>query len=85
MSKTAATSANAAPKGAATAPLKRYIVRFQDWTAYRLEVMAANEADAVAKAQDMCTGDLWEADIIDGGQEGFEAFPAPARGKGGVT
>lgn len=84
MSKTAAISASAAPKGAAQAALKRYIVRFQDWTAYRLEVMAATEAEAVAIAQDKCTGDLWEADIIDGGQEGFEAFPAPAARKGGV-
>lgn len=85
MSKTAASSASAAPNGAATAPLKRYIVRFQDWTAYRLEVMAASEEHAVAIAQSKCTGDLWEADIIDGGQEGFEAFPAPAGRMGGVS
>lgn len=84
MSNTAAPSANAAPEGAATA-LKPFVVRFQDWTPYRLTVMASSETQAIEIAQAKSTGDLWEADIIDGGQEHWEAFPAPAAQEGGAS
>lgn len=84
MSTPAKTRANAAPKGAAPAAegLKPFIVRFDDWTAYKLTVLAASEDDAIERAREMCTADLWKADVIDGGQEGWEAFPAPEQ-KGG--
>ncbi len=62
----------------------RYVVRFQDWTAYRLEIEAESAADAIELAQALSTGDLWEAEAIDGGQEGWEAFPVPDGGKKGA-
>jgi len=33
----------------------------------------------------MNTGDLWEAEALDGGQEGWEAFPAARAAEGGAT
>ncbi len=60
-----------------TPQLKRFVVRFQDWTAYRLEVLARDEEHALEIAQAKCTGELWEATAIDGGQENWEAFPLP--------
>ena len=52
-----------------------FVVRFDDWTAYRMQINAYDEQDAVTRAQAMSTGALWEAEAIDGGQEGWEAFP----------
>jgi hypothetical protein len=63
-------------------PLKRFVVRFQDWTSYRLEVDARDADHAIALAQGMSTGDLWEAEAIDGGQEHWEAFPMAEPGAG---
>jgi hypothetical protein len=60
---------------------RRYVVRFQDWTAYRLEVEAESEEHAIELAQALSTGDLWEAEAIDGGQEFWEAFPVPVTAK----
>jgi hypothetical protein len=59
--------------------LKPFTVRFDDWTIFRLEVMAEDEEHAITIAQSKCTGDLWEAEAIDGGQEGWQAFPATPR------
>jgi hypothetical protein len=63
-------------------PLKRFVVRFQDWTSYRLEVDARDADHAIELAQNMSTGDLWEAEAIDGGQEHWEAFPMPEHDAG---
>lgn len=57
--------------------LKPYVVRFDDWTAYRLTVMAHDASHALELAQAMSTDELWQADVLDGGQEHWEAFPAP--------
>jgi hypothetical protein len=61
-----------------------FIVRFDDWTIYQLEVMAESEQHAIELAQAMSTGDLWEAEAIDGGQEGWEAFPTARAAEGGA-
>ena len=58
-----------------TSNLRRYVVRFNDWTAYRLEIEAESPDQAIELAQQLSTGELWEAEAIDGGQEGWEAFP----------
>ena len=63
---------------------KPFIVRFDDWTIFQLEVMAESEDDAIALAQTMSTDELWTlAEALDGGQEGWEAFPAARATKGG--
>jgi len=66
-----------------TSQSRRYVVRFQDWTAYRLVVDAESPEDAIELAQALSTIDLWEAEAIDGGQENWEAFPL-AQAKAGA-
>lgn len=63
--------------------LQPFIVRFDDWTAFKLKVMAKSADHALAIAQAMSTDELWQADVLDGGQEHWEAFPAPNTPKGG--
>jgi hypothetical protein len=64
--------------------LRPFIVRFDDWTAYRIEIMAENEDQAIELAQQLCTDDPSQAEAIDGGQEHWEAFPAARAGKAGA-
>lgn len=77
MSRRAKTCGPSQGAGDRSSGLKPFIVRFDDWTAYRLTVLARDEQHAVELAQAMATAELWEAEVIDGGQEHFEAFPAP--------
>ena len=66
-----------------TPRLQRFVVRFQDWTAYRLEIEAETADQAIELAQQLSTGELWEAEAIDGGQEAWEAFALHAdKGRG---
>ncbi len=55
--------------------LRKYVVRFTDWTAYRLDIEARNAEEAVEIAK-LQSCDIFNAFPIDGGQEGFEAIPA---------
>lgn len=59
------------------AKLQRFVVRFQDWTAYRLEIEAESADHAIERAQQLSTTELWKAEAIDGSQEGWEAFQLP--------
>lgn len=54
---------------------RRFVVTFTDWTAYRLEIDADRAEQAIELAQAKSTGDLWEAEARDGGQENWEAVP----------
>ena len=66
-------------------PRRPFIVRVSDWTIYQLEITAVNEEQAIELAQQRSTAELWnEAEAIDGGQEGWEAFPAARAAKGGA-
>ena len=68
--------------------IQRFVVTFTDWTAYRLEIEAESADQAIELAQAMSTGDLWEAEARNGGQENWDAFPVPTEpfpgGAGGV-
>lgn len=65
---------------------RRYVVTFTDWTAYRLEIEAESADQAIERAQDKSTGDLWElAEARDGGQENWEAVELPQVRKGGAA
>lgn len=61
-----------------SAAKQRFVVTFQDWTAFRLVIEADSAEDAIEQAQARSTGDLWElAEAVDGGQEHWDAFPEP--------
>ena len=55
---------------------KKYVVRFVECTAYRLDVEAHSPAEAVAIVQAKPTADLWEADEIGTGLSCFEVLLA---------
>jgi hypothetical protein len=65
--------------------IQRFVVTFTDWTAYRLEIEAESADQAIELAQAMSTGDLWEAEARDGGQENWDAFPVPTEPSPGGT
>jgi hypothetical protein len=63
--------------------LRRYVVTFTDWTAFRLEIEAESADQAIELAQEKSTGDLWElAEARDGGQENWDAFELPKAREG---
>ena len=55
--------------------LSRFTVQFTDYTIYRIVVDARSVQEAIEMVQAMPAGDLWECNVIDGGQEDFKAYP----------
>jgi hypothetical protein len=56
-------------------PSTRWAVTVVDWTKYRLVIEAPTAAHAIAQAQQLSTGEIWDADAIGGGLDHWYAFP----------
>ena len=67
------------------ATLRRFVVTFTDWTAFRLEIEAESSDQAIELAHEKSTGELWElAEARDGGQENWDALEVPGVRKDGA-
>jgi hypothetical protein len=65
-------------------PSTRWAVTVIDWTKYRLVVEAPTAAHAIEQAQQLSTGEIWEAEAIGGGQDDWYAVPLNVEVDGGV-